>query len=181
LRPHYNIAPTMNVERDREGSGGAAGAGVDALGPRAVLLEKEPEGGAGDLRRARANGRRKADVPRRLERRRCILPASGFFEGTDEADGKQPRLFTAADGSPILAFAGLWDRWLDPASKEEILSCTVIVSGGSAWTTPYHDRMPAPLRGPDFDPWLDGSLGAEALRPATERRAARMAGSPARE
>ena len=77
-------------------------------------------------------------------------------------------MFTAADGSPILAFAGLWDRWIDPASKEEILSCTVIVSGGSAWTTPYHDRMPAPLRGPDFDAWLDGSLGADALRPATE-------------
>jgi putative SOS response-associated peptidase YedK len=77
-------------------------------------------------------------------------------------------LFTVADGSPILDFAGLWDRWIDPASKEEILSCTVIVSGGSAWMTPYHDRMPAPLRGPDFDAWLDGSLGADALRSATE-------------
>jgi len=77
-------------------------------------------------------------------------------------------LFTAADGSPILAFAGLWDRWIDPASKEEILSCTLIVSGASAWMTPYHDRMTALLRGPDFDPWLDGSLGADALRPAAE-------------
>src|ERR1700677_1565543 len=61
-----------------------------------------------------------------FKRRRCIIPASGFFEWTDEADGKQPHLFTAADGSPILAFAGLWDRWIDQASKEEILSCTVI-------------------------------------------------------
>ena len=43
-----------------------------------------------------------------------------------------------------------------------------VVSGGSAWTTPYHYRMPAPLRGPDFDAWLDGSLGANALRPAAE-------------
>jgi putative SOS response-associated peptidase YedK len=90
------------------------------------------------------------------------------FRGNERGGRKQPHLFTVADGSPILAFAGLWDRWIDPASKEEILSCTVIVSGGSAWTTPYHDRMPAPLRGPDFDAWLDGSLGANALRPATE-------------
>ena len=51
-----------------------------------------------------------------FKRRRCIIPASGFFEWTDEADGKQPHLFTAADGSPILAFTGLWDRWIDPAT-----------------------------------------------------------------
>src|SRR5277367_6298550 len=76
--------------------------------------------------------------------------------------------FTAADGSPILAFAGLWDRWIDPASKEEILSCTVIVSGASAWMTAYHDRMPILLRAEDFDAWLNGSLGADALRPAAE-------------
>ena len=137
-------------------------------GPGAVFLEKEPEGNAGDVQRARRDGRRKADVPRRLERRRGIIPASGFFEGTDEADGTQPHLFTVADGSPILAFAGLWDRWIDPASKEEILSCTIIVSGASEWMTPYHDRMPVLLRAEDFDAWLNGSLGTDALRPAAE-------------
>jgi putative SOS response-associated peptidase YedK len=47
-------------------------------------------------------------------------------------------------------FAGLWDRWIDPATKEEILSCTVIVSGASEWMTPYHDRMPVLLRAEDF-------------------------------
>ena len=103
-----------------------------------------------------------------FKRRRCIIPASGFFEWTDEADGKQPHLFTAADGSPILAFAGLWDRWIDPVTKEEILSCTVIVSGASEWMTPYHDRMPVLLRAGDFDAWLNGPLGADALRPAAE-------------
>ena len=44
----------------------------------------------------------------------------------------------------------------------------MIVSGASAWMTPYHDRMPALLRAGDFDAWPDGSLGAEALRPAAE-------------
>ena len=56
----------------------------------------------------------------------------------DEADGKQPHLFTAADCTLILAFTGLWDRRIDPATKQEILSCTVIVSGSSEWMTPYH-------------------------------------------
>jgi putative SOS response-associated peptidase YedK len=51
-----------------------------------------------------------------FKERRCIVPASGFFEWTGEKGSKQPHLFTAADGSPLLAFAGLWDRWKDPAT-----------------------------------------------------------------
>jgi putative SOS response-associated peptidase YedK len=103
-----------------------------------------------------------------FKRRRCIIPASGFFEWTGEKGDKQPHLFTAADGSPILAFAGLWDKWHDPASGEELLSCTIIVSGASAWMIPYHDRMPVLLTAKDFDAWLDGTLGASALGPAAE-------------
>jgi putative SOS response-associated peptidase YedK len=79
---------------------------------------------------------------------------------------KQPHLFTAADGSPILAFAGLWDKWRDPMSGEDVLSCTIIVSDASAWMAPYHDRMPVLLATKDFDAWLGGTLGADALRPA---------------
>jgi putative SOS response-associated peptidase YedK len=77
--------------------------------------------------------------------RRSIIPASGFYEWTGEKGAKQPHLFTAADGAPVLAFAGLWDRWRDPATREEILSCTIIVSGASAWMEAYHDRMPVLL------------------------------------
>jgi putative SOS response-associated peptidase YedK len=90
-------------------------------------------------------------------------------EWTGEKGGaRQPHLFTAADGSPVLAFAGLWDRWRDPATREEILSCTIIVSDASAWMETYHDRMPVLLEENDFDAWLDGSLGPDALKPAAE-------------
>ena len=78
------------------------------------------------------------------------------------------RQVTAADGSPILAFAGLWDRWTDPASGEEVLSATIIVSSASDWMAPYHDRMPVLLGVGDFDAWLDGEARPEALRPAAE-------------
>ncbi|MGK7871625.1 SOS response-associated peptidase [Falsiroseomonas sp. E2-1-a20] len=67
-----------------------------------------------------------------LKRRRCITPASGFYERTGGKKVRQPHLFTAADGAPVLALAGLWDRWRDPAAAEEVLSCTMIVSGASA-------------------------------------------------
>ena len=42
----------------------------------------------------------------------------------------------------MLAFAGLWDRWIDPENFDEVISATIIVSGASAWMAPYHDRMP---------------------------------------
>jgi putative SOS response-associated peptidase YedK len=103
-----------------------------------------------------------------FKERRCIIPASGFFEWTGGKGQKQPHLFTAADGSPLLAFAGLWDRWRDAASGDEILSCTIIVSGASSWMEPYHDRMPVLLEAKDFDAWLEGSLSADALKPAPE-------------
>jgi putative SOS response-associated peptidase YedK len=86
-------------------------------------------------------------------------------EWTGEKGAKQPHLFTAADGAPVLAFAGLWDRWRDPATREEILSCTIIVSDASVWMEAYHDRMPVLLEEKDFDAWLDGALGPDALKP----------------
>ena len=49
-----------------------------------------------------------------------------------------------------------------------MLSCTIIVSGASEWMAPYHDRMPVLLEAKDFDAWLNGTLGADALRPAAE-------------
>lgn len=73
-------------------------------------------------------------------RRRCVGPASGFYEWTGKGD-KQPHISVDAAGAPILAVAGLWDRWRDPQSGEEILSCTIILTEATQWMTPYHDRM----------------------------------------
>lgn len=103
-----------------------------------------------------------------FKERRRIVPASGFYEWTGEKSNRQPHLFAAADGSPILAFAGLWDRWRDPAAGEDILSSTIIVRGASKWMATYHDRMPVILEQKSFDGWLDGSLGTEALKCAPE-------------
>jgi putative SOS response-associated peptidase YedK len=167
LQPHYNIAPTMVVDVIRLGKHGR-----ELVPMRWGLIPwwwKKPVKEMPATFNARAES--VADKPmfrNAFKDRRCIIPASGFFEWTGEKGSKQPHLFTAADGSPVLAFAGLWDRWRDPQSGDEVLSCTIIVSGASAWMEPYHDRMPVLLEAKDFDAWLDGSLGPEALKPATE-------------
>ena len=168
LRPRYNIAPTTSVDVVR----------LDAEGKRELVSMRwglVPFFWKKSLKEVPATFNARAETVAEkpmfreaFKRRRCIIPASGFFEWTGEKGDKTPHLFSAADGSPILAFAGLWDRWTDPETKEEILSCTIIVSGASEWMTAYHDRMPVLLRAGDFDAWFDGSLGADALRPAAE-------------
>ena len=167
LRPRYNIAPTTTIDVVR-----LSGAGRELVSMRWGLVPvwwKKPLKDVPATFNARAETVAQKPMFRdAFKKRRCIIPASGFFEWTGDKGEKVPHLFTAGDGSPILAFAGLWDQWTDPASGDEVLSATIIVSGASEWMTPYHDRMPVLLAPESFDGWLDGSLGPEALRPAAE-------------
>jgi len=167
LQPLYNIAPTTVIDVIRPGQHGR-----ELVPMRWGLIPGWWKKSAKEVP-ATFNARAESVAEKPMFRnafkeRRCIIPASGFFEWTGEKNARQPHLFAAADGSPVLAFAGLWDRWRDPATGEEILSCTIIVSGASAWMEAYHDRMPVLLAAKDFDAWLDGSLGPDALKPAAE-------------
>ena len=167
LQPRYNIAPTTTINVVRLG-----GQGRELLSMRWGLV---PAWWAKPLKEVPAtfNARAETVVSKPMfrdafKKRRCVVPASGFYEWTGGAGQKVPHLFTAGDDAPVLAFAALWDRWRDPASGDEVLSATIIVSGASAWMAPYHDRMPVLLGAEDVGGWLDGSLGAAALRPAAE-------------
>jgi putative SOS response-associated peptidase YedK len=66
-----------------------------------------------------------------FKRRRCIVPASGYYEWVAQPDGKQPYFIGAADGS-TLSFAGLWDRWKNPETGEFVTPCTIIVTAANA-------------------------------------------------
>lgn len=168
LRPRYNIAPTTSVDVVR----------LDAERRRELVSMRwglVPFFCKKTLKEVPATFNARAETVdekpmfrEAFRRRRCIVPASGFFEWTGEKGDKQPHLFSAADGSPVLAFAGLWDRWRDLASGDEVLSCTIVVSGASEWMAPYHDRMPVLLQGDDIDAWLTGKLGRDGLKPAAE-------------
>jgi len=96
------------------------------------------------------------------KKRRCIIPASGFFEWTGDKGAKIPHYFTASDGNPM-AFAGLWDRWKNELG-DEVLSCTIIVGEGNDWMQEFHDRSPVLLDPSDFEAWLNGTAGKEILR-----------------
>jgi putative SOS response-associated peptidase YedK len=90
-----------------------------------------------------------------LKKRRCIVPAFGFYEWKKlDAKNKQPFAFDLANGK-MLAFAGLWDAWKDPANGKWLQSYTIITTEAHELMAPIHERMPVILHPGVYDRWLD--------------------------
>ncbi len=102
-----------------------------------------------------------------FQRRRCLIPANGYYEWQREADGSRtPYLLTCAD-RPILAFAGLWDVWRDPSVPDAPLvrTCTILTTKADPRISWLHDRMPVILPPQVWDEWLDrGNRDTATLR-----------------
>ena len=92
-----------------------------------------------------------------FRRRRCLIPADGFYEWQPTASGKQPSFICRADRQPF-AFAGLWESWTDPDTGDRLDSATLIVTEANALVRPIHDRMPVILSPADYATWLDPTL-----------------------
>jgi putative SOS response-associated peptidase YedK len=168
LQPRYNIAPSTMVDVVRHDTGGWR----EMVSMRWGLIPawwKKPLNEMPAAHNARVET--VAEKPMYCDAyrsRRCIVPVSGFYEWAGDKKARKPHLFTSADGAPILALAGLWDRWRDPRSGDEVLSCTLIVTAATEWMTPYHDRMPAVLQQAEIDRWLRDEMSADELHPAPE-------------
>ena len=92
-----------------------------------------------------------------FRRRRCLVPADGYFEWQKTGPGKQPYYIRLDDDRPF-AMAGLWESWLNPATNEPLQSCTIITTQANQLTQPIHDRMPVILDAADYEMWLDPQL-----------------------
>lgn len=147
----YNIAPTQPVLALRESE---AGRQADYL--RWGLIPhwaKDPKISA---KMSNARGETLHEKPSfrgAFRYRRCIIPASGFYEWQTIGGRKQPFFIQRADGAP-LAFAGLWEIWTAP-DQSEILSCTIVTTAANREMTAVHHRMPVILEPDQFSSWLD--------------------------
>lgn len=99
-----------------------------------------------------------------FKRRRCIIPADGFFEWQQRDGGKVP-LFIHFEGRPVFALAGLWEIWRSPEG-DEIRTCTILTTEANDFMKPIHNRMPVILDRADYDLWLSPKEEpAQALQP----------------
>jgi putative SOS response-associated peptidase YedK len=90
-----------------------------------------------------------------MKRRRCLIPADGFYEWQAAGERKRPFYVHAKSGAP-LAFAGLWETWTGP-NGEELETAAIVTTTANRTLKPIHDRMPVIVPPEAFDLWLDGA------------------------
>jgi putative SOS response-associated peptidase YedK len=105
-----------------------------------------------------------------FQRRRCLMPASGYYEWVTAPDkSKHPFYFTRADWEPM-TIAAIQDCWVDPQTGELIRSCAMVISEPNKFVSEVHDRMPVILEPKDLEQWECGDVKAAAalMKPAVE-------------
>lgn len=147
LEPNYNVTPTsrMPIVRDREKDG------REAVLARWGLI---PFWHKGDIKAARMLNNARAETVSSLasfrepfRRRRCIVPADGFYEWTGERQARLPWYIGMGDGGP-LSMAGLWDRWEPKDGSPPVDSFAIVTTGPNKVMAPIHERMPVFLDPP---------------------------------
>ena len=146
LVPRYNIAPSQEVPVIV-----ASGAGREIALFQWGLVpswSKEPKG----FINARAETlEEKPSFSESFRRRRCLIPADGFYEWKRNGNLRQPYFFQMEDEGPF-AFAGIWDKW--QGIGVTITSCAIITTTPNELLATIHDRMPAILNAEAQERWL---------------------------
>jgi len=167
VTPNYNVCPTNRVHAVLS----------DENGRRLVAMRwgflphwYETPGDGPLLINARAETIAQKPAFRAACRdRRCLVPASGFYEWMKDADGNRlPWYVSRTDGAPMV-FAGIWQDWM-PKDGETVRSCAIVTTAANRTLAHVHDRMPVLLGPEDWALWLGeaGHGAARLMRPAPD-------------
>lgn len=160
FEPHYNIAPMQFTPIVRQTAQGQRTA--KALRWGLLPSWAKDASMAAKLTNARAETvAEKRSFRSAYRHRRCIVPASGFFEWQALASGKQPYYLQRQDQA-LLALAGLWEHWLKP-DGEALESFTVLTTEANDDIRAIHERMPVILSSEDVGLWLTPETHPELL------------------
>ena len=156
--PRYNVAPTQPIPIVRMAEGRRQFALVRwglippwVKDPRAFSLLINARGESVNEKPAFRNA---------MKRRRCLVPADGFYEWKRAGDRKQPYFVRLKSGAPMV-FAGLWESWLGP-NGEEMETAAIVTTAASRSIAHIHDRMPVVVPPEAFDFWLDPGVDAQS-------------------
>jgi putative SOS response-associated peptidase YedK len=88
-----------------------------------------------------------------IRRRRCLIPADGYYEWHTSENRKRPYFIHRSDGAPM-SFAGVAETWMGP-NGEELDTVAIVTAAASADLAVLHHRVPVAIRPGDFERWLD--------------------------
>jgi putative SOS response-associated peptidase YedK len=161
LAPSYNVAPTNDVYAIlSDGTTRHLDAFHWGLVP---LWAKDPKIGSKMINARADTLAAKNAFKSAFKRRRCIIPADGFYEWRKDPNAppkakKQPYFIHRPGGEPV-AFAGLWEVWKGPNKDQEPLrSCVIITTSPNEPMSAIHDRMPVILPESAWATWLDREI-----------------------
>ena len=104
-----------------------------------------------------------------MKRRRCLIPADGFYEWQGDTPGKKQPFFIHRPDNSLFAFAGLWEHWMG-ADGSEIETAVIITTAPNHEISQIYTRMPMVIAPEDFETWLTGDLdrAMSLIRPAPD-------------
>lgn len=150
LEPSYNVAPTDRVytvaEWDGERLLGSMKWGFVpfwAKDPKAIQINVRAE-----------SITTKPMFRDSASRKRCIIPADGFYEWEPKDRGRAPHWVYRADGFPM-GFAGIWSTWKNPETTELVRTCAIVTTKAKGAVSRIHERMPVALDPNTWNAWLD--------------------------
>ena len=152
LAPRFNIAPTQPIGLVRIDPIHKRRAWALAAWGLIPSWSKDPSIGARMINARAETVPEKPSFRAAFRRRRCLIPASGFYEWQAQGKSKQPYYITPADGG-VFALAGLWEQWTSPDGSE-LETATILTVEPNELMAPIHNRMPLILAPEDFGVWL---------------------------
>lgn len=168
LRARYNVAPSQVVPIVRVDPAGQREL-VDARWGLIPSWANDEKIGYKMINARSETIREKPSFRAAFKRRRCLVPADGFYEWMKDGSAKRPHFIHRKDDH-VFCFAGLWERWETPDAC--IDSCTVLTTSPNELMKPIHDRMPVILDKQTYDAWLSPNADTDdvfdLLKPAAE-------------
>lgn len=150
LDARYNIAPSQEIAIVRTGQDQQRELAFCRWG-LVPFFAKDPDSGHKPIN---ARSEKAASSPMfraAMRRRRCLVPADGFYEWKKVGSKKQP-YYIRLQNDGVFAFAGIWERWGD---NDELQTCAILTTDANELMRPIHDRMPVLLPPDAYDLWLD--------------------------
>jgi putative SOS response-associated peptidase YedK len=161
IQPRYNIAPTQPVAAVRLAPDSGVREWTHLQWGLVPSWSKDPTVGSRMINARAETAPEKPSFRSAFKRRRCLIPASGFYEWMALDGGKQPMYIHRAEGD-LMSLAGLWEYWQSPDGSE-LETCTILTTGPNALMEPIHNRMPVVLEPDDYTTWLDVDTPTDQL------------------